>query len=383
VNRKDELGNNVFEGGFLGLDNIGVFDRSAPLPTGGTLEQADGTSWMAMFCLDMLTIAVELALDNPVYEDLACKFFEHFVYIAGAMDRIGINNDELWDEEDGFYYDVLRLPRGEAMRVKVRSMVGLIPLFASAIFSSEILERLPRVKKRLAHFVELNADLVTQISNPSELGVAGRVLLSPVNRNKLTRILQRMLDTSEFLSPYGIRALSRYHKEHPYIFAVEGHVYRVDYEPAESSTALFGGNSNWRGPIWLPVNMLLIQSLRKMYSYYGDEFTIECPTGSGHYMNLWEVAAEIVRRLGDIFLGDAQGRRPVYGQTRKFQTDPYWRDLILFYEYFHGDNGAGIGASHQTGWTGLVAWLLMSLEILNPKEVLDKGYDALALKLTQ
>jgi hypothetical protein len=383
VNRKDELGNNVFEGGFLGLDNIGVFDRSAPLPTGGTLEQADGTSWMAMFCLDMLTIAVELALDNPVYEDLACKFFEHFVYIAGAMDRIGINDDELWDEEDGFYYDVLRLPRGEAMRVKVRSMVGLIPLFASAIFSSETVERLPRVKKRLAHFVELNADLVTQISNPSELGVAGRILLSPVNRNKLTRILQKMLDTSEFLSPYGIRALSRYHKEHPYIFAVEDHVYRVDYEPAESSTGLFGGNSNWRGPIWLPVNMLLIQSLRKMYSYYGNEFTIECPTGSGHHMNLWEVASEIVRRLGDIFLRDAQGRRPVYGQTRKFQTDPYWHDLILFYEYFHGDNGAGIGASHQTGWTGLMAWLLMSLEILNPKEVLDKGYDALALKLTQ
>jgi mannosylglycerate hydrolase MGH1-like protein/glycosyl hydrolase family 63 len=382
VNRKDELGNNVFEGGFLGLDNIGVFDRSAPLPTGGTLEQADGTSWMAMFCLDMLTIAVELALDNPVYEDLACKFFEHFVYIAGAMDRIGIHNDELWDEEDGFYYDVLRLPRGEAMRVKVRSMVGLIPLFASAVFSSDILERLPRFKKRVAYFVELNAHLMTQISNPSELGVAGRVLLSPVNRHKLTRILQRMLDPSEFLSPYGIRALSRYHKEHPYLFTVGGHVYRVDYEPAESSTGLFGGNSNWRGPIWLPVNLLLIQSLRKMYAYYGDEFTIECPTGSGHHMNLWEVATEVVRRLGDIFLRDAQGRRPVYGGAKKFQTDPYWRDLILFYEYFHGDCGAGVGASHQTGWTGLVAWLLMSLEVLDPKEILAKGFDAVALKIT-
>lgn len=383
VNRKDELGNNVFEGGFLGLDNIGVFDRSAPLPTGGTLEQADGTSWMAMFCLDMLTIAVELALDNPVYEDLACKFFEHFVYIAGAMDRIDLHNDELWDEEDGFYYDVLRLPRGEAMRVKVRSMVGLIPLFASAIFSSDTLERLPRFKKRVAHFVELNADLMTQISNPSELGVAGRILLSPVNRHKLTRILQRMLDPSEFLSPYGIRALSQYHKEHPYIFTVEGHVHRVDYEPAESSTGLFGGNSNWRGPIWLPVNLLLIQSLRKMYSYYGDEFTIECPTGSGHHMNLWEVATEIVRRLGDIFLRDAQGCRPVYGGAKKFQTDPYWRDLILFYEYFHGDCGAGVGASHQTGWTGIIAWLLISLEVLDPKEILDKGFDAVALKLTQ
>lgn len=380
VNRKDELGNNVFEGGFLGLDNIGVFDRSAPLPTGGMLEQADGTSWMAMFCLDMLTIAVELALENPIYEELACKFFEHFVYIASATDRIGIHNDELWDEEDGFYYDVLRLPGGESMRLKVRSMVGLVPLFATAVFSSDILERLPRVKKRVVHFAELNADLMTQICNPAEVGVAGRLLMSPVNRQKLTRILQRVLDTTEFLSPYGIRALSRHHKEHPYSFTADGHVYRVDYEPAESSTGLFGGNSNWRGPIWFPVNLLLIQSLRKMYSYYGNEFTVECPTGSGHRMNLWEVATEIIRRLGDIFLRDSQGRRAVYGLTKKFQSDPNWRDLILFYEYFHGDNGAGIGASHQTGWTGLVAWLLMSVEILDPKEVLDKGFDAVALK---
>lgn len=380
VNRKDELGNNVFEGGFLGLDNIGVFDRSAPLPTGGMLEQADGTSWMAMFCLDMLTIAVELALENPIYEELACKFFEHFVYIAGAMDRIGIHNDELWDEEDGFYYDVLRLPGGESMRLKVRSMVGLVPLFATAVFSSDILARLPRVKKRVVHFAELNADLMTQICNPAEVGVAGRILMSPVNRQKLTRILQRVLDTTEFLSPYGIRALSHYHKEHPYSFTADGHVYRVDYEPAESSTGLFGGNSNWRGPIWFPVNLLLIQSLRKMYSYYGNEFTVECPTGSGHHMNLWEVATEIIRRLGNIFLRDVQGRRPVYGMTEKFQNDPYWRDLILFHEYFHGDNGAGIGASHQTGWTGLVAWLLMSVEVLDPKEILDRGFDAVALK---
>ena len=380
VNRKDELGNNVFEGGFLGLDNIGVFDRSAPLPTGGMLEQADGTSWMAMFCLDMLTIAVELALENPIYEGLACKFFEHFVYIAGAMDRIGIHDDELWDEEDGFYYDVLRLPSGESMRIKVRSMVGLIPLFAVAVFSSDVLARLPRVKKRVVHFAQLNADLMTQICNPAELGVAGRILMSPVNRQKLTRILQRVLDPTEFLSPYGIRALSRHHKDHPYAFSADGHVYRVDYEPAESSTGLFGGNSNWRGPIWFPVNLLLIQSLRKMYSYYGDEFTIECPTGSGHRMNLWEVATEIIRRLGDIFLRDAEGRRPVYGLTEKFQSDPNWRDLILFYEYFHGDNGAGIGASHQTGWTGLVAWLLMSVEVLDPKQILDRGFDDIALK---
>ncbi|GMW05216.1 MAG: glucosidase [Gammaproteobacteria bacterium] len=382
VNRKDELGNNVFEGGFLGLDNIGVFDRSAPLPTGGTLEQADGTSWMAMFCLDMLTIAVELALENPIYEELACKFFEHFIYIAGAMDRIGIHNDELWDEEDGFYYDVLRLPGGESTRIKVRSMVGLIPLFACASFGSSVLERLPRFQKRVAHFTELNAQLMTQISSPSEPGVAGRVLLSPVNRHKLTRILKIMLDPAEFLSPYGIRALSRHHKEHPYTFTVGGHTHRVDYEPAESSTGLFGGNSNWRGPIWLPVNLLLIQSLRRMYPYYGDQFTVECPTGSGQHMNLWEVANEIARRVGDIFLRDAQGRRPVYGQAEKFQTDAHWRDLILFYEYFHGDNGAGIGASHQTGWTGLVAWLLISMEILDPKDIMEKGFDAIALKIT-
>ena len=379
VNRKDELGNNVFEGGFLGLDNIGLFDRSAPLPTGGTLEQADGTSWMAMFCLDMLTIAVELALDNPVYEDLACKFFEHFIYIAGAMDRIGINNDELWDEADGFYYDVLRLPRGEATRVKVRSMVGLIPLFACAPFSSDILERLPRFKQRVEHFVKMNAALVPQISNPLEPGVAGRILLSPVNRQKLIRLLQRMLDADEFLSPYGIRALSRYHKEHPYVFAVGGAVYRVDYEPAESSTGLFGGNSNWRGPIWMPVNLLLIQSLRKMYSYYGDDLKVECPVGSGRMLTLWEVAHEIVTRLARIFLRDGEGRRPVYGKTERFQTDPNWRDLILFYEYFHGDNGAGIGASHQTGWTGIVTWLLLSAALLDPKVVLEKGFDAAAL----
>ena len=380
VNRKDAQGNNVFEGGFLGLDNIGVFDRSAPLPTGGTLEQADGTSWMAMFCLDMLTIALELALDNPVYQELACKFYEHFIYIAGAMDRIGLNNDELWDEEDGFYYDVLQLPRGDAMRIKVRSMVGLIPLFASTVFTADVKEQLPIFKERAGYFAEQNAALITNINNPDEPGVASRHLLSPVNRQKLSRILQKMLDESEFLSPYGIRALSRYHKDHPYIFALDGHVYRVDYEPAESSTGLFGGNSNWRGPIWLPVNALLVQSLRKMYSYFGDELKVECPVGSGTWMTLWEVANEIARRLGNIFLRNEQGHRPVNGNTKKFQTDPHWQDLILFYEYFHGDNGAGIGASHQTGWTGLITWLLLSLTVLDSKEVLEKGFDAVHLK---
>ncbi len=380
VNRKDAFGNNVFEGGFLGLDNIGVFDRSAPLPTGGTLEQADGTSWMAMFCLDMLTIALELSLENPVYEELACKFYDHFIHIAGAMDRIGLNNDELWDEEDGFYYDVLQLPRGDGMRLKVRSMVGLIPLFASAVFSGAVTDQLRVFKERAAYFAEQHASLIANINNPAARGVGGRHLLSPVNAQKLARILRRMLDESEFLSPYGVRALSRYHKDHPYTFTVDGHVFRVDYEPAESSTALFGGNSNWRGPIWMPVNALLVHSLRKMYCYFGDDLTVECPVGSGQQMTLWEVADEIARRLGSIFLRDAQGRRPVYGYSKKFQTDPHWRDLILFYEYFHGDNGAGIGASHQTGWTGLITWLLISLTALDPKDALEKGFDAVHLR---
>ena len=381
VNRKDAQGNNVFEGGFLGLDNIGVFDRSAQLPTGGTIEQADGTSWMAMFCLDMMTIALELALHDPSYEELACKFFEHFIYIAIAMDRIGINNDELWDEDDGFFYDVLRLPNGDSMRLKVRSMVGLIPLFATAMFDDEVFEKLPAFRERATYFSREHSGLMAQISNPMEEGVAGRHLLAPFNPGKLRRILTRMLDESEFLSPYGIRALSRYHAQHPYEFDVNGQAYRVNYEPAESSTGLFGGNSNWRGPIWMPVNALLVQSLRKLYSYYGNDFKIECPTGSRRVMTLWEVANEIARRLSNIFLRDKNGRRPVYGETAKFQNDPHWRDLILFYEYFHGDNGAGIGASHQTGWTGLVAWSIKSLAVLNPDDVLKKGFNATAMRM--
>ena len=383
VNRKDELGNNVFEGGFLGLDNIGVFDRSATLPTGGTIEQADGTSWMAMFCLDMLTISLELAMDDPSYEELACKFFEHFIYIAVAMDRIGLQEDELWDEEDGFFYDVLRFPNGRSMRMKVHSLVGLIPLFAAAIFDDEVIEKLPKFRERAAYFAQQHAALMDQISNPRDTGVEGRHLLAPFNAAKLRRILARMLDESEFLSPYGIRALSRYHAQHPYTFQVDGHTYRVDYEPAESSTGLFGGNSNWRGPIWMPVNILLVQSLRKLYSFYGDDFKIECPTGSGQLMNLWEVGNDISRRLASIFLRDQNGRRPVYGQTATFQNDPHWRDLILFYEYFHGDLGAGIGASHQTGWTGLVAWSIKSMAVLDPADVLKKGFDRTAMKLAR
>ena len=380
VNRKDAHGNNVFEGGFLGLDNIGVFDRSSALPTGGTIEQADGTSWMAMFCLDMLTIALELALTNPAYEELAIKFFEHFIYIAVAMDRIGVNEDELWDEEDGFFYDVLSLPNGKAMRLKVRSMVGLIPLFATAVFPGELMDKLPAFKKRAAHFARENAALMTRISNPVDAGVGNRRLLAVFNREKLRRILERLLDETEFLGAFGIRSLSRHHREHPYVFSVDGHSYRVDYEPAESSTGLFGGNSNWRGPIWMPVNALLIQSLRKLYSYYGDEFTVECPKGSGRHLCLWDVADEIARRVCDIFVRDASGRRAVYGGTEKFQRDPHWRDLVLFYEYFHGDNGAGLGASHQTGWTGLVAWLLLSREVLDKKEELEQGFDSVAMR---
>jgi hypothetical protein len=381
VNRKDELGNNVFEGGFLGLDNIGVFDRSAKLPTGGTIEQADGTSWMAMFCLDMLTIALELAMDDPSYEEMACKFFEHFVYIAIAMDRIGIHDDELWDEDDGFFYDVLRLPNGSSTRMKVHSMVGLIPLFAAATFDDQVFVKLPKFRERAEFFTREHAGLMMQINNPMEKGVGGRHLLAPFTAAKLRRILARMLDESEFLSPYGIRALSRYHAQHPYIFQVDGLVYRVDYEPAESSTGLFGGNSNWRGPIWMPVNAMLVQSLRKLYSYYGDGFQIECPTGSGRLMTLWEVAGEIARRLSNIFLRDKDGRRPIYGNTQKFQNDPHWRDLILFFEYFHGDNGAGLGASHQTGWTGLVAWAIKSIAALDSNEVLEKGFDGAAMKI--
>jgi hypothetical protein len=383
VNRKDAFDNNVFEGGFLGLDNIGVFDRSAPLPTGGVIEQADGTSWMAMFSLDMLTIALELAVENHVYEELACKFFEHFIYIVLAMDRVGINDDELWDEDDGFFYDVLYLPNGKCTRLKVRSMVGLIPLFATAVFDGEMMDKLPVFRERVEYFVRENSALMPQIGNPLYEGLHGRRLLSPLNQQKLKRVLERMLDESEFFSPFGIRALSRYHKDHPYTFAVDRYIYSVDYEPAESSTSLFGGNSNWRGPIWVPVNALLIQSLRKLYSFYGDEFKVECPRGSGKQLTLWQVADEIARRLCNIFLRDEQGRRPVYGASKEFQQDPHWRDLILFYEYFHGDNGAGIGASHQTGWTGLVAWFMMSRCVLDPKEILEKGFEAVAMKVVR
>jgi hypothetical protein len=357
VNRKDAEGKNIFQGGFLGLDNIGVFDRSAPLPTGGRIEQSDATSWMGMYCLNMLTIALELARDNRAYEDVASKFFEHFVYICHAMNNIGGAKIELWDREDGFFYDVLHLPNGENTHMKVRSMVGLIPLFAVETLDSELVDSLPRFKHRMQWFIENRPDFAQHLETQSYDGGVRR-FLSLVNRDRLKSVLRYLLDEEEFLSPYGIRALSRYHKNHPYVVSVMGREHRVDYEPAESGTGLFGGNSNWRGPVWFPVNYLLIESLQKFHYYLGDQYKVEYPTGSGSQATLWHVAAELSRRLTHIFLRNAEGKRPVFGDTPRFRDDPHWRNHVLFYEYFHGDNGTGIGASHQTGWTGLVAKLI-------------------------
>jgi mannosylglycerate hydrolase MGH1-like protein len=369
VNRRDCSGRNVFEGGFLGLDNIGVFDRSAPLPAGGYLEQADGTGWMALFTQNMLEMALELALHDPSYEELAIKFYEHFVWIAAAMDRLGEHNDEMWDEADGFFYDVLRFPTGNGARLKVRSLVGLIPLCANTVYPEEVLKRLPRYVERVRWFNHERRDLLHNISQPERPGVRNRRLLSVLDEAKLRRVLARMLDPDEFLSEFGVRSLSRYHRDHPYVFRSGADEYQVAYRPAESDSGMFGGNSNWRGPVWFPVNVMLIRALLQLYSYYGDDFRIECPTRSGRFLTLFEVSAELTRRLVGIFMPDAQGRRPVYGGTRRFQDDPHWRDLVLFYEYFHGDNGAGIGASHQTGWTALVAPLLCLLGELTPDDV--------------
>ncbi|MGB6884406.1 MAG: hypothetical protein WBE10_10205, partial [Candidatus Acidiferrum sp.] len=358
VNRKDPEGMNIFQGGFLGLDNIGVFDRSAPLPTGGHLEQSDGTSWMGMYCLNMLAIALELAKEDPAYEDVASKFFEHFVNIAHAMNDMGTNGIALWDDEDGFYYDVLHLPNGGDHFMKIRSMVGLIPLFAVETLEPEIIERLPGFKRRMQWFIDNHADVPDHIEMTQRSARGVRRLLSLANRKQLKRILSRMLDETEFLSPYGIRSLSRYHLDHPYEVRVNDHISRVDYEPAESTSGLFGGNSNWRGPIWFPLNYLLVESLQKYHHYYGEDFKVESPSRSGNETDLWEVAAEISRRLVHIFVRGKDGRRPVAGGLELFQSNPHWKDLILFHEYFHGDNGAGLGANHQTGWTGLVAKLL-------------------------
>jgi hypothetical protein len=376
VNRKDRFGKNVFEGGFLGLDNIGVFDRSAPLPTGGHLEQADGTAWMALFSQNMLELAFEIAVHDPTYEDMVVKFAEHFYYIASGMNRPG--QEGMWDDEDGFYYDILQLPDGSATRLKVRSMVGLLPLCATTNIEKSSRERLPRamaqIMERLRRMPELRETI--HPTGPGHLGVAERGILALVNPERLRRILTKMLDENEFLGPHGIRSLSKFHEQHPYIFYVNGQEYRVDYLPAESNTGMFGGNSNWRGPVWMPVNAMIIRALLNFYLYYGDNFKIECPTGSGKMMNLFEVSKEIADRLARTFLRDKSGRRPVYGGTEKFQTDPHWRDLILFYEYFHGDNGAGLGASHQTGWTGLVAKTIQLFGLMDPQKALQQGKSA-------
>ena len=373
VNRKDPTGRNVFEGGFLGLDNIGVFDRSAPLPTGGHLEQSDGTAWMAFFSQCMLGIALELSRHDPVYQDMVLKFAEHFLFIAAAMDRIGDNQDELWDEEDGFFYDVLRLPDGSAERLKVRSIVGLMPLCATmilpttdAVFDDEVVARLRRR-------VESMPELLATIHDARQPGVNGRRMLAVLDETKLRRVLEKMLDEDEFLGPHGLRAVSRYHADHPYHLEVHGQSYDVGYLPAESDTGMFGGNSNWRGPVWFPVNFLVLRGLLHLYAYYGDDFTVECPTGSGRQCTLFEVATELGRRLSSIYLRGEDGRRPVYGGIERFQTDPHWKDLLLFHEYFHGDNGAGLGASHQTGWTGLVAKIIQSLGYLRPEDLLATG----------
>ena len=382
VNRKDRDGNNVFQGGFLGLDNIGVFDRSSPLPTGGYLEQADGTAWMVFFSQQMLRIAVELAMHDPLYEEFVGKFFEHTMWIGGAMDRLGAVHDEMWDEEDGFFYDVLRLPDGSATRMKVRSMVGLLPLAAVAVFEEEEIARLPNFRQRARAFYDRHPELLANMHLPQEPGVAGRRMLSLFNEEKLRRVLARMLDEGEFLSPYGIRALSRHHQDHPFVFHCNGQEFRVDYLPGDSNTGMFGGNSNWRGPVWMPVNFLLLRALYVLHSFYGDSFKVECPTGSGRQMTLFEVGIEIGTRLTRIFLPDENGRRPVNGAAEKFNTDPHWKDCVLFYEYFHGDNGAGIGASHQTGWTGCIARIIQVMGDVTSDMLTQKDMELAAIRKT-
>jgi hypothetical protein len=357
VNRKDAEGRNIFQGGFLGLDNIGVFDRSKPLPTGGFIEQADGTGWMAMYSLNLLAIAMELASEDPCYEDVASKFWEHFLYIAKAINNLG-SDGGMWSEEDGFFYDVLHMPSGAHVPMKIRSIVGLVALFAVESLEPTVVDKLTGFKRRMEWFIENRPDLAGHVPCMNVPGEGQRRLMSIVNGDQLRRVLRLLLDENEFLSPYGVRALSRVHKDHPFVMPVDHTEYRVDYEPAESATGLFGGNSNWRGPVWFPVNYLIIESLQKFHHYFGCDFKVECPTGSGNLLTLWEVAAEISRRLTRTFLRDADGKRPVHGGNPCYHTDPHWNDLVLFYEYFHGDNGAGIGASHQTGWTGLVSKLL-------------------------
>jgi hypothetical protein len=376
VNRKDRNGKNVFEGGFLGLDNIGIFDRSAPLPTGGNLEQADGTAWMALFSQNMLELAYELALHDKSYEEMIVKFTQHFMFIAKAMNAEG--SDGMWDEEDGFYYDLLRLPDGSAKRLKVRSLVGLLPLCATSIVEKEQREQVPAAMAVIMENQRRMPDLMESIhpTGPGHFGINERGILALVTPERLKRILSKMLDENEFFGPHGIRSISKFHEKNPYVLNVDGHEFRVDYLPAESDNGMFGGNSNWRGPVWMPINILLIRALQQFYLYYGDNFKVECPTGSGNMMNLFEVSKELSNRITCIFTRDKQGKRPVYGGSDKFQNDPHWRNLILFYEYFHADNGAGLGASHQTGWTGLVAKLIELYGLIDEKQLLGEGVSA-------
>jgi hypothetical protein len=385
VNRKDPEGRNVFAGGFLGLDNIGVFDRSAQLPTGGHLDQADGTAWMAFYCQNMLEIALILSDSDPMYEEVAFRFLEHFLWITYAMDRIGVNHDEMWDTEEGFFYDLLHFPDGRASRIKVRSMVGLLPLCASTVFEPGVSARHPRLADLIKVFQHRHPEVIEHIAAADERssGYRGRRLLAVCNKAKIKGILARMLDENEFFGPYGIRSLSRHHLDQPFLFRVGREDYKVQYLPAESNTGMFGGNSNWRGPVWIPVNALLIRALLNLYQFYGNDFKVECPTGSGKQLTLFEVAKEISRRLAKIFLRDQNGNRPVYGESSKFQSDPYWKDYILFYEYFHGDNGAGLGASHQTGWTGVIARSMDLFARLNPEDALQISKDELAARMTR
>jgi hypothetical protein len=382
VNRKDRSGRNTFEGGFLGLDNIGVFDRSAPLPTGGYLEQADGTAWMALFSQNMMEIAAQLTLERPAYFDLFKKFLEHFLWIAAATVHAG-GDTGMWDEEDGFFYDVLRLPGGESQRLKVRSLVGLLPLCAVTVFEGELTEKYPEMAESIQVFLKARPELTAFIHDPLKTGCAGRRMTSILNEDKLRRVLTKMLDENEFFGPYGIRALSRFHAEHPYVFRLGDQEYKVPYLPAESDSGMFGGNSNWRGPVWMPVNGLITRALLQYYIYYGNDFTVECPTGSGQQMNLYQVAEELTRRLVSIFLNDKDGRRPVYAGNRKFQDDPHWRDCISFFEYFHGDNGTGLGASHQTGWTGIIARAMHLFATSTPEQALELGKAAAVTEIAE
>jgi hypothetical protein len=385
INRKDPSGRNVFAGGFLGMDNISVFDRSKPLPTGGSLEQADGTAWMAFYCQCMIDIALILCEYDAMYEEIAFKFIRHFLWISYAMDRIGDQHDAMWDEQDGFFYDLLQTPDGKAVPLRVRSMVGLLPLCASTVFSADTLKRLPNLAAMIAVFRQRHPELCERVAPTDEgfIGYKGRRLLSILTHKNLQRVLTYLLDENEFLGPHGIRSLSRYHLDHPFIVRVGNEEYKVQYLPAESNSAMFGGNSNWRGPVWMPINLLIVRALLNLYSFYGDAFTVECPTRSGRHMTLFEVAEEISRRLTTAFLRGPDARRPIYGGTAKFQQDAHWRDLILFPEYFHGENGAGLGASHQTGWTGLVAVLLDLFGRFDAKTVLETEPDPLKAQLTR